>query len=141
MVHTKKTEGSTKKNRQREQLILALLQHSTIEKAAAAIGVSLSTAWRIRRTPEFRKEYLEARRESVFHGLERIQQGCGAAASTLLKIMLDPANPANSRVRAAASVILHSRQLLETEDFELRLQRLEQIAEDRAKDPPERKRS
>jgi hypothetical protein len=141
MDHAIKREQSTKKSRQRGQLILAMLQHSTIEKAAVAIGISLSTAWRIRRTPEFRKEYLEARREAVFHGLERMQQGCGAAASTLLKIMLDPASPANSRVRAAASIIQHSQQLLEAEDFELRLQRLEQTAEDRATHAPEDKPS
>lgn len=137
----KSADRCTKKSRRREQLILALLQHSTIDKAAAAIGISVSTAWRLRRTPEFHQEYLETRREAVFHGLERMQQGCGAAASTLLKIMLDPASPANSRVRAAATIIRHSQQLLEAEDFELRLQRLEQIAKVRGADASEQKQS
>lgn len=40
------------KVRQREQLILALLQQPSLEKAAAA-GISAVTAWRISKTPEF----------------------------------------------------------------------------------------
>jgi hypothetical protein len=45
-----------KRNRQREQLIIALLQQSSLEKAAASAGVSVSTAFRIRKTPEFQTE-------------------------------------------------------------------------------------
>jgi hypothetical protein len=121
-----RTGRSSKKNRQREQLILAMLQQPNLEKAAASIGISLSTAYRTRKTLEFQAEYLEARRDSVSQAIARLQHGCGAAASTLLKVMLDPATPAASRVQAADRVLQHSESHLELEDFELRLRRLEQ---------------
>jgi len=119
-----------KKNGKREQLIIALLQQTDLEKAAKSIGVSTSTAYRIRKTPEFQAEYLNARRDSVSQSMARLQQGCGAATSTLLKIMLDPTNPVASRVRAADRVMEHAKNFLEFEYVEVRLLRLEQqIAE------------
>lgn len=114
------------KMRKREELIIALLQQPSLEKAAASIGISLSTAYRMRRRPEFQAEYLQARREAVWQAIARLQQGCNAASSTLLKIMLDSNSPTGSRVRAADRVIEHARKLMEVEDVEVRLQRLEQ---------------
>jgi hypothetical protein len=46
-----------RKSRQRDQLILALLQQPGIEKAAAVAGISSATAWRITKTREFVEEY------------------------------------------------------------------------------------
>jgi hypothetical protein len=87
-IPVERTGKSAKKNRKREQLIIALLQQSDLEKAAASIGISTSTAYRIRQTPEFQTEYLQARRDAVAQAITRSQQGCGAASTTLLKIMM-----------------------------------------------------
>jgi hypothetical protein len=122
-----KGNGGSKKSRQREQLILALLQQPSLERAASAIGVSAVTAWRISKTPEFQQEYRQARRESMEQSARRLQQGCGVAALTLLKIMMDPNSPAASRLRAADSIISHSKSLMELEDIDVRLQRVEEI--------------
>ena len=43
----------SKKARQRELLIIAMLQQPTLEKAAAAVGISATTAWRISKTAEY----------------------------------------------------------------------------------------
>ena len=129
-IPVERSRKSAKKTRRREQLILALLQQTDLEKAAASIGISPSTAYRIRKTPEFQAEYREARREAVSQSIARLQQGSGAATSTLLKIMRDPKTPAATRVRAADRVMEHAKDFLEIEDAEMRLQRLEQqIAE------------
>src|ERR1039457_584410 len=90
--------------RQREKLILALLQQPGIEKAAAVVGISTVTAWRITKTPEFQAEYRQARRDAFSQSLGRLHQAAGAATSTLMKIMVDAATPAASRVRAADCV-------------------------------------
>jgi len=119
-----------RRNRQREQLILALLQQPGIEKAAAAVGISAVTAWRIMKTPEFKEEYRQARREAFSQSLGRLQQAAGAATSTLLKIMVDPAAPSGSRVRAADRVLEHAQSALELEDIQVRLARLEQFEKD-----------
>jgi Abortive infection C-terminus len=68
------------------------------------------------------------RYEAVGQSFGRLNQGTGAAATVLLKIMLDPTNSAASRVHAADRVIQHSKSHLELEDFQLRLRRLEQVA-------------
>ena len=119
-----------RRNRQREQLILALLQQPGIEKAAAAVGISSVTAWRITKTQEFKEEYRQARREAFIQSLGRLQQAAGAATSTLMKIMVDPNAPAGSRVRAADRVLEHAQSALELEDIQVRLARLEQMEKD-----------
>jgi len=119
-----------RRSRQRERLILALLQQPSLEKAAAAIGVSYVTAWRISKTAEFKEEYRQARREAFSQSLGRLQQAAGAATSTLMKIMVDAAAPAGSRVRAADRILGHAAAALELEDTDFRLARLEQIERD-----------
>ena len=123
-----------RRNRQREQLILALLQQPGIEKAAAAVGISSVTAWRITKTPEFKEEYRQARREAFSQALGRLQQAAGAATSTLMKIMVDATAPTGSRVRAADCVLEHAQSALELEDIQVRLAKLEQIEKDRKKE-------
>jgi hypothetical protein len=123
-----------RRSRQREQLILALLQQPGIEKAAAAVGISGVTAWRITKTTEFQEQYRQARREAFTQSLGRLQQAAGAAAATLLKVMLDSTAPAASRVRAAACILEHAAGALELEDIAVRLERLEQIEKDRTKE-------
>ena len=118
--------GGSKKNRQRQQLIEALLTQPNLEKAAAAAGISLSTAYRIRKTPEFQEEYLRARREVVVQAGARLQQACSAAITILLQTMVDHASKPKEKLCATAQVLEHARKLLESEDQELRLQRVEQ---------------
>jgi len=117
----------SKKKWRRQQLILAMLQQPTWQKAAASIGISEVTAWRIRQTPEFRRDYLQARREAVSQSLARLQQGSSAAASTLFKIMVDANNPASTRVQAASRILDHAKGAFELEDLELRVHQLEQL--------------
>ena len=120
---------SSKKLQQREQLILALLQQPSLEKAAAAIGISAVTAWRIRQTPEFQQEYRQARRAAFSESIARLQHASGAAVSTLLKVMVDQEAPATSRTRAADSVLRHAANAAELEELESRIQSLEQLTQ------------
>ena len=115
-----------KKHRRREELIAALLQQPNLEKAAQSIGISVSTAYRMRKTPEFQAEYLQARREAMAQASARLQQASGAASAVLLQAMADRTNPVMVRVRAADRVLEHGRKSLESDDQEMRLQRVEQ---------------
>ena len=117
----------TRKARQRDQLILALLQQPGLEKAAAIVGISTATAWRISKTPEFQEAYRQARRDAFTQSLGRLQQAAGAATSTLMKIMVDATAPAASRVRAADCVLAHAADALDSEDIQVRLTKLEQV--------------
>lgn len=119
---------NTKKSLQRDKLVLAALEQPSWEKAAAAAGISYTTAWRISKTPEYKKEYLEALRKCFSQSLARLQHASGAAASTLMRIMLDPKAPAAARVRACATILHCTGKLIELEDLEVRISELERSA-------------
>src|SRR5438045_9374712 len=121
--------GKSKKVRQREQLIVALLQQPSMEKAAVSIGISSVTAWRITNTAEFKAEYRKARREAFSQSVARLQQASGAAVSTLLKVMVDQTTPPASRVRAADCVLDHANKAMELEDIESRVSELERVGD------------
>ena len=115
-----------------DNIILALLEHGGIEKAAAALGVCDVTVWRWLKKPKFQKAYREARREAFSRSLARLQHASGAAVSTLLKVMVDKDAPAASRVRAAHSVLDHAAKAYELEDIEVRVSELERAEQSKS---------
>jgi hypothetical protein len=114
--------------RKKEEAIAALLSHPTLEQAARAIGINPNTLLRWQKEPEFEKAYREARRAAFSQAVARLQQGSAAAATTLLKVMLDSATPHSTRVRAAESVLTHAAKAIEIEDIEARVAALEAAA-------------
>jgi DNA-binding MurR/RpiR family transcriptional regulator len=125
IVKSKKITAAT---RRVDQLVLALLQHPTIEKAAESVGINPATAWRWMQDLAFQERYREARRQAFGQSVARLQHASGAAVTTLLKIMLDLKAPTHSRVRAAETVIAQTLRAIEMEDIEARLARLEQAS-------------
>ena len=119
----------SKFSRKKEEAVVALLSQRNIEEAARAAGIGTQTLIRWLKVPEFQAAYREARRAAVSQAHARLQQASSAAASTLLKIMVDANAPASTRVRAADRVLEHARQAIESEDIELRVAALEQAAE------------
>ena len=83
---------------------------------------------RWQKEPEFQKAYREARREAFGQSIARLQQGTSAAATTLLKTMIDPNTPASVRVRAAEAIFNHAAKAIEIEDIEVRVSELERAA-------------
>jgi hypothetical protein len=113
-------KSDLKKSQQRERLIAALLQNPTLEKAAEAAGISVATAWRIRRTEEFEEGFRVARRQAFRQSQARAQFAANNALSVLLRIMMDPSATAQSRVRAAAEVINQARVATNEDDSTLK---------------------
>jgi hypothetical protein len=118
-----------KLGRKMEEAVAAMLTQSSLEGAARASGVGTTTLLRWQKLPEFQKAYREAKRAAFGQSISRLQQASSAAVSTLLKIMVDPSAPASTRVRAADSVLDHSKQAIEIEDIDVRVAALEQAAE------------
>lgn len=92
------TGHGSKFGRKKEEAIAALLPHRTVEEAAASIQVTTKTLLRWMQVPEFNAEYRRARREAFGQCIARLQYGSTAAASTLLKIMVDVTAPASCRL-------------------------------------------
>jgi len=111
--------------RKQEEAIAALLTYPNVEQAARAIGIGTRTLLRWLKLPEFQAAYREARRAAYGQAVARLQQGASAAATTLLKTMIDPNTPASVRVRAAECVMNHATKAIEIEDIEARVAALE----------------
>jgi len=112
-------------NRKKEAAIEALLTQRNIEEAARSVGIGKQTLMRWMKIPEFQADQQEARRAIVSQTNGRLQQASGVAASTLLKIMVDPIESASVRVRAADSILDRANQAIESEDVQIRLAALE----------------
>jgi hypothetical protein len=112
-----------------EAAIAALLTQRNIEEAAKATGIAPATMLRWMKEPEFQAAYREARRMAYSQAVAKLQQGATAAATTLLKVMLDQGTPASVRVRAAECIMNHSSKAIEIEDVEARVAELERAAD------------
>jgi hypothetical protein len=72
-----------------------------------------------------RGQYREAPRAAYGQAIARLQQGTSAAATTLLKTIIDPSRPSSVRVRAAEAIFNHAAKPVEIEDIEARVTELE----------------
>ena len=123
----------TKFGRKKEEAIVALLTQRNLEEAARAVGIAPNTLLRWMKEPEFVTSYREARRAAFGQAVARLQQGTSAAATTLLKMLIDPNIPASVRVRAAEAIFNHSAKAIEIEDIEARVTALEAAASEQAR--------
>jgi len=119
----------SKFGRKKEEAIAALLTQRNIEEAAKVAGIGTNTLLRWLKVPEFQTAYREARRDAFRQAIARLQQGTSAAATTLLKTMIDGATPASVKVRAAEAIFSHAAKAIEIEDIEARVTALEAAAE------------
>ena len=115
--------------RKLEEAVAAMLTQRTLEEVARSIGIGTATLLRWQKQPEFQKAFREARRDAYSQSIARLQQGTTAAATTLLKTMIDPGTPASVRVRAAEAILNHAAKAIEIEDIEARVAALELAAE------------
>jgi hypothetical protein len=123
------TGHGAKFGRKQEQAITALLTQRNVDEAAKATGITAKTLWRWLQLAEFQQAYQKARRQAFAQSIARLQQASSAAATTLLKIMVDPNAPPSTRVRAAECVINQGLRATGIEDLEVRIAALERSAE------------
>jgi hypothetical protein len=114
--------------RKKEEAIAALLTQRNLEEAAKAAGIGANTLLRWLKVPEFQAAYRGARRTAFGQSIARLQQGTAAAATTLLKTMIDANTPASVKVRAAEAIFNHAAKAIEIEDIEARVSQLERAA-------------
>jgi hypothetical protein len=112
-------------DRKKEAAISALLTQRSIEDAARSIDVAYSTLRRWMRIPDFDAAYRQARHDVMFQSIARLQQNSGAATTTVLKIMVDPAAPPACRLKAAHDVFEIGLRGIEVEDTQARVSALE----------------
>jgi transposase-like protein len=129
-VEERMANRKNKLGRKKEAAVQALLSQRNTEEAARAIGVVPRTLYRWLQEPDFCAAYREAKRAAFSQAIARVQTMTAPAISTLGKVMVDPAAPAASRVRAATSIVEFAAKAIEIEDLEARLKALEEAAKD-----------
>jgi transposase-like protein len=115
----------TKFGRKKEAAIAALLTQRNLEEAARSIGVAPNTLLNWMKVPAFQAAFRDARRQAYSQAVAKLQHGATAAATTLLKIMVDAITPAAVRVRAAECILNHSSKAIEIDDVAARVAELE----------------
>ena len=85
----------------KDEAIAALLSHRSIEEAARALGVDASTLSRWMKDKEFLESLEGAKKLMYTDAIERLREHAGAAATTILKIMVDPNSGPSARLKAA----------------------------------------
>src|ERR1700687_3361017 len=119
----------SKFGRKKDKAIAALLTQRNVEEAARVTGIGTQTLYRWMKDPEFDAAYREAKRAAYGQATARLQQSLSAAATKMLKIMIDSSAPASTRLRAADCIFSHAKHAMETEQIEARIAALEQSAE------------
>jgi hypothetical protein len=112
----------------KERAILALLSSRSVEEAARTANVPPRTLYRWMKEPAFDADYRAAKRAAYGQAVARLQQATSAAATTLLKTMIDPNTPASVKVRAAEAIFNHAAKAIGIEDIEARVAELERAA-------------
>ena len=92
------TGHGAKFGRKQEEAIAALLSHRSVEEAARACAVGYKTLLlqdppTLEKEPAFEAEYRAAKRATFGQSIARMHHLCGAAVSTLGKVMLDLDTP------------------------------------------------
>lgn len=118
-----------KLTRKQQDAIVALLSTRSVEEAARTCNTPPRTLFRWLRERDFAAAYREAKRDAFGQSIARLHHMTSAAVSTLGKVMLDAATPPAVKVRAADSILNHTKNAIETEDIEARLAELEQSAD------------
>lgn len=120
------TGHGSKRNRQEEAALAALLAEPTIALAATKAGISHSTLVRWMAEPVFKARYREARRQVVEAAIGRLQTVTTKAVDTLER-NLSCGIPA-VEVGAAKSVLDQAVKAVELVDLAERVEQLEQAA-------------
>ena len=110
---------------QQEQCVIALLNEPTIAKAAVAAGVTDRTVYRWMDEPAFSRVYRKARREGFSQAIGMAQKYAPHAVQTLMKMIADTATPAAVRATCCAMLLKFSRDSIELDDMQARLEALE----------------
>src|ERR1700688_1581610 len=121
--------SGAKFGRKMADAIAALLSQRNVDEAARSAGIGTRTLLRWMKDPVFDTAFRAARRAAFGQTTARLQQGSSAAATILMKLMLDANTPASTRVRAAEIIVNHAAKALEIEDIEPRVSKLERAAE------------
>jgi predicted site-specific integrase-resolvase len=113
---------------QQQMAIVALMNETTVRKAAEVVGVHEKTLHRWLEDPAFEAVYRRVRRDAFKQAISQAQRYAPVALNVLVQIAADAKAPHSARVSAATGVLKFGRESLELDDLAARVEQLEQAA-------------
>jgi hypothetical protein len=116
--------------RRQEVFIASLLQHTSVTKAAQAVNVPESTAWRwLNSSPEFNAAYRIARRKLTENATRVFQSAASMCAAKLVQMAMDAKLPPGIQFAAASRVLELAYRGEEIEDIQAQMAELRELIE------------
>ena len=111
-----------------EKIMAALIACGSVRAAARAVGVSETTVRARLNDPDFRKEYETAKGAVLEEACDSLSARLTHAVDVLVEVLDNTQTPATVRVSAADSLLRHGLRYIEMGNILLRLDALEQRA-------------
>jgi HD-like signal output (HDOD) protein len=113
-----------------ELAIAAMLAEPNVRRAAAAAHIGEATLWRWLKDDKFRRAYQDARRRALHQANAQYQSYASEAATVTRELMNDKSQSGSTRLAAARSITQNALQGFEMEEYDQRLEALEQHVEE-----------
>jgi len=116
-------------NNRQTSFLKAMLEESTITKAAAKAGITRKTAYTYLQTPEFQKE-LNRRRADCINDTVRYLQGKLAMCNETLVAIVENENTSDQvKINAINAIYTNCKSMTETAEVITRLEQIEDLIE------------
>jgi hypothetical protein len=120
---------SEKKSQKLEAFISCMLTQPSVESAAKAAGISYVTAWRWMKDEAFIARYRGARRDAMQHALGLLEQAAAGSVACLMEVQ-SQGESESARVSAARCILETALKVVELNDIQERIEKLEQLAKE-----------
>lgn len=113
-------------NANQERAIVALINETSVARAAEVAGINQTTLHRWLKDDAFSTAYRHARREAFNQAIALTQRYSPLAVNTLAQVMMDQTASHASKVAAASAMLKFGREGIELDDLAGRVESLEQ---------------
>ena len=104
-------------NNRKNKFLVALLEESSITKAAEKAGISRPTAYKFLNDPDFQEELSERKSETIDGCIRYLQGKLALCNETLISIIEDPTTAPQVKINAINSVFATVKAMTETAEL------------------------
>lgn len=104
-------------NNRKNKFLVALLEESSITKAAEKAGISRPTAYKFLKDPDFQTELSERKSETIDGCIRYLQGKLALCNETLISIIEDPTTAPQVKINAINSVFATVKSMTETAEL------------------------
>ncbi|MBQ6950079.1 MAG: hypothetical protein IJN44_01105 [Clostridia bacterium] len=104
-------------NNRKNKFLVALLEESSITKAAEKAGISRPTAYKFLKDPDFQEELSERKSETIDGCIRYLQGKLALCNETLISIIEDPTTAPQVKINAINSVFATVKAMTETAEL------------------------